>query len=91
MKTAAVVTALALVGGSVGGLLLGQRWYDGAYIAVVAAVIALLLYVLWKRPLSVADALMNESAADEPPPTPAVPKLEQEVRRKDRGEVRGDK
>lgn len=90
MKSAAVVTALALVGGTVGGLLLGQRWYDGAYAVVVAAVVALLLYAFWKRPLSVTDALMDDSSADEPP-TPAVPKLEQELRRKDRGEVRSDK
>ena len=90
MKTAAIVTALALVSGTVGGLLLGQRWYDGAYVVVVAAVVALLLYAFWKRPLSVTDALMGDSSGDEPP-TPAVPKLEQELRRKDRGEVRSDK
>ena len=86
MKTAAAVLALALIGGFVGGLFAGESWFSHGYLALVLAVAALLLCGIWQRRASIMEILMDDP--DEPPATPSVTSMEQELRRKDRGEIR---
>ena len=88
MLKAALLTLVAgLVLSSLAGLAEGSssvRWGGGVLIAV--GVIALVALAIWKRPESVV-ALANEEMPNSEIPR-GVYQLEQDLRRKDRGEER---
>jgi hypothetical protein len=84
-----LLTAIALSASVAGGgiyLLFRQGLYDGAVLVMGMALGALLIWGLWKRP----DTFLGirDDDLDGEPPVEAVNVIEQELRRKDRGEVR---
>lgn len=88
MKAVAIIFSAGLIIGIVGGLVNGETWFYEGVALIAGGVAALFGYAIYRRPDAVLD-MMTDRVEDDPqsPPVDAFT-MENELKRKDRGEVR---